>query len=126
VIVGFGPKISFSKLSYRIEIIELLQLDFSNQNLINKYLDLLKEDSHVWEVHSIIGTGNYNVVVYRFHRDIETYHKNLQEMYIKKLQNYYDVVKDRQIFYLTSPTFKKMSRTDAIIDVLLDRHGLKR
>jgi DNA-binding Lrp family transcriptional regulator len=126
VIVGFGPKISFSKLSFKIEIIELLQLDFSNQSLIEKYLSTLAKDTNVWEVHSIMGSGNFNIIVYRFHADVESYHKNLQEKYIKKIQNYYDVVKDKQVFYLTSPTYKKTSRTNSIISALLEKHGLNK
>jgi DNA-binding Lrp family transcriptional regulator len=124
VLQGFGPKIAFWKLGYKLEAIELLQLDFSKKDLAEKYLDVAKKDPHVFNLNSIMGSGNFNVVSFQFYEDVESYHKNLQENYVKKIPNYYEVVKDRQVFYLTEPTFKRGSRTDSIIEILRKKAGL--
>jgi hypothetical protein len=71
-----------------------------------------------------MGSGNFNVMSSQFYKDVESYHKNLQERYVKKLPNYYDVVKDRQVFYLTEPTFKRGSRTDSIVKILREKAAL--
>jgi hypothetical protein len=40
------------------------------------------------------------------------------------MPNYYEVVKDRQVFYLTEPTFKRGSRTDSIISLVRHKAAL--
>ena len=124
IISGFGPKIALWKLGYKLEAIELLQLDFSKTDLIDKYLEVVNNDPHVYALNSIMGSGNYNAMSFQFYKDVETYHKNLQERYVKKIPEYYEVVKDRQVFYLTEPTFKRGSRTDSIIQLLRQSKGL--
>ncbi|MFA6064730.1 MAG: Lrp/AsnC family transcriptional regulator [archaeon] len=124
VLTGYGPKIAFWKLGYKLECIELLQLDFSKRDLIEKYMDVVKHDPHVFNLNSVMGSGNFNVISMQFYEDVESYHKNLQENYVKKIPNYYEVVKDRQVFYLTEPTFKRGSRTDSIVDLMRKRAAL--
>jgi len=123
ILTGYGPKIAFWKLGYKLEAIELLQIDFSKPDLVEKYLNAVKNDPHVWSLNSIMGSGNYNVMSSQFYKDVESYHKNVQENYVKKIPNYYEVVKDRQVFYQTEPTFKRGSRTDAVINVLRKEAG---
>ncbi len=118
IISGYGPKLSFWKLDYKIEVIELLQLDFSKQELVTKYVEVVQQDPHVYMLQSIMGSGNFNVASFQFYKDMESYHKNLQEHYVKKIPNYYDLVKDRQVFYQTEPTFKRGSRTNSMIEIL--------
>lgn len=124
IISGFGPKIAFWKLGYKLEAVELLQLDFSKKDLVEKYIDVAKKDPHVFALNSIMGSGNFNVVSFQFYEDVESYHKNLQENYVKKIPTYYEVVKDRQVFYITEPTFKRGSRTDSIIEIMRKKAGL--
>jgi len=124
VLTGFGPKLSFWKMDYKLECIELMQLDFSKSDLVEKFLEAVKKDPHVYSLNSVMGSGNFNVISMQFYEDVESYHKNLQENYIKKIPNYYDIVKDRQVFYLTEPTFKRGSRTDSIIELLRKKSGL--
>ncbi|MBT4597201.1 MAG: hypothetical protein HOC95_04460 [Candidatus Diapherotrites archaeon] len=124
VLKGFGPKIAFWKLGYKLEAIELLQIDFSKTVAVEKYLEAVRSDPHIYAFNSIMGSGNFNVLSTQFYKDVESYHKNLQELYVTKLQDYYEVVKDRQVFYLTEPTFKRTSRTDAVIQVWRKEAGL--
>jgi hypothetical protein len=124
VLSGYGPKISFWNLEYKLECVELLQLDFSKTDLVEKYMTIAKSDPHIFGLNSIMGSGNFNVISFQFYEDIESYHKNLQENYVKKIPNYYEIVKDRQVFYLTEPTFKRGSRTDAIVQLMRKKAGL--
>lgn len=124
ILTGYGPKIAFWKLGYKLEAIELLQLDFSKTNLVEKYLDIALKDPHVFSLNSIMGSGNFNVISFQFYEDVESYHKNQQDNYVKKIPNYYEIVKDRQVFYLTEPTFKRSSRTDSIIDIMRKKAAL--
>ena len=124
VLSGYGPKIAFWKLGYKLECVEMLQLDFSKRDAVEKYLDAARNDPHVFALNSVMGSGNFNVISFQFYEDVESYHKNQQETYVKKIPNYYEVVKDRQVFYLTEPTFKRGSRTDSIIQVVRRRAGI--
>ena len=125
ILKGYGPKIAFWNLGYKLEAVELLQLDFSKQELVEQYLDIAEKDPHVYHLSSVMGSGNFNVMSFQFYSDVESYHKNLQERYVKKIPNYYDVVKDRQVFYMAEPTFKRGSRTDSIIRVLRETAALE-
>ena len=118
ILKGYGPKLAFWKLGYKLETVELLQLDFSKSERVEEYLKVVDKDPHVWQLTSIMGSGNFNVMSLQFYEDVESYHRNLQERYVKKIKDYYDIVKDRQVFYLTEPHFKKGSRTDSIIDLM--------
>ncbi len=124
VLNGYGPKIAFWKLGYKLECVELLQIDFSKPDLAEKFLEVVKKDPHVYALNSIMGSGNFNIMSFQFYKDVESYHKNVQDNYVKKIPNYYDVVKDRQVFYLTEPTFKRGSRTNSVIEILRKEAGL--
>lgn len=123
ILKGFGPKIAFWKLGYKLEAVELLQIDFSKKDGVEEFIKISNEDPHVYNLSSIMGPGNYNVMSWQFYKDVESYHKNLQERYVKKMKSYYDVIKDRQVFYLTEPSYKKGSRTDSIVDILRKDSG---
>jgi DNA-binding Lrp family transcriptional regulator len=124
IITGYGPKISFWKLDYKLEVVELLQVDFSRQDLIDQFFEIAKDDPHIYTMQSIMGSGNFNIISFQFYKDVESYHKNLSERYVQKIPNYYSVVKDRQVFYLTAPTFKRGSRTDSIVKILMREAGI--
>jgi len=124
IVTGYGPKMSFWKLGYKLEAVELLHVDFSKPQLVEKYLAAVKADPHVYALNSIMGSGNFNVMSMQFYTDVESYHKNLQDNYVKKIPDYYEIVKDRQVFYITEPTFKRGSRTDSIIQLLRRSIGL--
>ena len=124
ILTGYGPKLAFWKMGFKLEAVELLQLDFSKPSLVEKYLDAALNDPHVFSLNSVMGSGNFNVISFQFYEDVESYHKNQQENYVKKIPNYYEIVKDRQVFYLAEPTFKRSSRTDSIIGIMRRKAAL--
>jgi DNA-binding Lrp family transcriptional regulator len=125
ILKGYGPKLAFWKLGYKLEAVELVQLDFSKEDKVQKYLDVVESDPHIYYFGSMMGSGNYNVISFQFYKDVESYHTNLQERYVKKIPDYYEVVKDRQVFYLTEPIFKRGSRTNSLIEILRKEAGVE-
>ena len=125
IITGFGPKISFSKFGYKLDTIELLQMDMSKKNSFEKYLEIVKKDPHIWSLRAIMGSGNLNLVGRHIYKDIESYHSNLQEKYLQKLPDLFEIIKDKQVLYEAEPVYKMSSRTDSIIKLARRDSGLE-
>lgn len=122
---GFGPKFMFDKLGYNLEVIEFFQLDLSKEKSFEKFIDTIEQDPHVYAVQTIMGSGNYNIAMFQFYRTIEEFQQNKEKNYYQKNPEFYDLIKDKQIFYLTNPTFKRGSRSDNVIDLLQEERGMK-
>lgn len=123
ILQGYGPKINQKELGYKIEVIEILQIDMSKKEIIEKYFETVKNDPHIYRVSSIIGSGNWNVLTRHIYKDIESYHENSKNNYFSAIEGLYDAIKDRQVFYETEPYFKNSSRTKSIIDVMRKDRG---
>jgi len=117
ILTGFGPKIDFRKLGYNLEVWSLCQLDFGQQKAFEKFLEAVEKDPHVYWFASIIGSGNWNVIRRHIHKDVESYHNQLQKRYMP-IPGYHDLVKDTQSFFSVEPTFKNESRTKSIIELI--------
>jgi len=123
ILNGFGPKINFREFGYRLEPLELLQIDLSQKTLFEKFLNEAKKDPHIYRISAIIGAGNWNVAIRHFYSDIESFHKHTQKAYYEKIPRIYDLIKDRQIFYGTEPFYKVESRTKSIIEIIKHKKG---
>ena len=121
---GFGPKVNFRKLGYKLESIVLIQADLSEEKVFKKFLDAVKGDPHLYRMSSIIGSGNWNLLARHIHRDVESYHKSDQETYAEKIPGICSLIKDRDIFYTTEPYYKNESRTKSIIEIIKREKGL--
>lgn len=124
ILEGFGPKINFRNFGYKLEVIELIQADLSRKKIFEQFLDAAKKDPYVYRITSIVGSGNWNLLVRHIYRDIESYHAGMQRNYFESISGIYDLIKDRQIFYTTEPYFKNISRTNAIIGIVRQEKGL--
>ena len=118
VIDGFGPKIGFRNLGYKLEAIEIMQVDMSKKDLFKKFTEAVKNDPHIYTMASIIGSGNWNIMTRHFYKDIESYNANIEKNYYRKIDGLYDLIKDKQIFYATEPLYKIESRTESILEAL--------
>ena len=121
---GFGPKIDFRKFGYKIEALSLLQLDFSEEKIFNKFLEETKNDPHTYWISSLVGSGTWNLMSRQIFSDIESFHKNEEENYFKKIPGVYNLIKDKQIFYTTEPHYKNESRTESIIKIIKKEKGI--
>jgi DNA-binding Lrp family transcriptional regulator len=93
---GYGPKINFRKFGYRLEVIEMLQMDKSKKELFSQYLKKAEKDPNLFRLSAIM-----------------------------KIPNIYDLIKDRQIFYATEPLYKNASRTASVLDIIKTRKGIE-
>ncbi|MCX8158320.1 MAG: Lrp/AsnC family transcriptional regulator [Candidatus Diapherotrites archaeon] len=123
ILLGFGPKINFRGLGYKLEVIEMLQIDTSKKELFGKFLDVANKDPNLFRLSATIGSGTWNIIAYHIYKDVESYHKGTQQKYYEKIENIYDLVKDRQIFYATEPLYKNASRTDSVLEIIKKERG---
>ncbi len=124
VLQGYGPKIDFHKFGFKLEVIEMLQVDFAQKDVLKHYLNAIEKDDNIYMVSAVIGSGNWNLLLRHFYRDIESFHKSTQEKYYEKIKGIYKLIKDRQIIYATLPHYKKGSRTSSIIRTLKKEKGI--
>ncbi len=124
VLQGFGPKIDFSRFGFKLEVIELLHVDFAEKEIFKKFLDAVEKDNHIYRVSAIMGSGNWNLLLRHFYKDIESFHDSTQKNYYEKIKGIYKLIKDRQIIYATQPFYKMTSRTASLIKILKKEKGI--
>ncbi|MDD5162976.1 MAG: hypothetical protein PHD95_02095 [Candidatus ainarchaeum sp.] len=124
VVQGFGPKINMKKFGQSLEVFFFLQADTSQKKIFEKFLETAKDDPHLFRISAIIGSGNWNLLARFLYRDVESFHHELQKKYYDAIPGFYDLVKNRQVFYATEPQYKGSSITDSIIQILKKEKGL--
>ena len=124
LLTGFGPKIDFQKFGYNLEVLTLLQVDLTKKNFLSKLVKEVKDDSNLYSMSGIIGSGNYNLTQRHIYKDIESYHKQVNQKYYEKLDGIHDFIKRRDIFYVTEPYYKLASRTGSLIEIIRNARGL--
>ena len=125
LLTGYGPKINFRKFGYKLEVIEMLQMDKSKKELFENYRKHAEKDPNLFRLSAIIGSGNWNIMASHIYKDVESYHAGMQEKYYEKIPNIFDLIKDRQIFYATEPLYKNASRTASILKIMKKARGLE-
>ncbi len=124
VLDGFGPKVNFRKFGYGLEVISLLQVDLSETIVFEQFLKQALDDPHFYDLSSVIGSGNWNLIARHFYKNIESFHHNWEENYNKKIPGLFKLIRDRQTFYLTEPRYKNSSRTFSILEAIKKEKGL--
>ncbi|HIH16340.1 MAG TPA: hypothetical protein HA252_02965 [Candidatus Diapherotrites archaeon] len=122
---GFGPKLDFKKLGYKLEVRAFFQLDMSDKKIFDELLKAMADDPNLYWATAVIGSGNWNMMVSHIYRDVESYHKGIMEKYYQKIPGIYKAIKDRQIFYVTDPSYKNESRTDSVIEIIKTEKGFQ-
>ena len=122
---GYGPKLDFKKLGYRLEVMVMLQVDTSEKKLLQKFLEKVKEDPNIYRLSAIIGSGNWNMMASHIYTDIETYHLDSLKKYYESIPGIFRLIKDKQIFYVTDPYYKNESRTQSVIDIVKNSKGYR-
>jgi len=120
---GFGPKVNFRKLGYKLEVVSLLQADLSEKKTLEKFLEIAEKDPHIYLLSGMIGSGNWNIIARHIFKDVESYHSNMEKKYYEAIPKIYDLIRDRQIFYTTEPFYKTASRTKSIIEIIKREKG---
>jgi DNA-binding Lrp family transcriptional regulator len=124
VLQGWGPKVNFRKFGYNLEAITMYQMETSERDKFRKLLERVEHDPHLYNISSVIGSGNWNFIARHFYKDVESYHKATQEHYYS-MPGIFDLIKDRLIFYATEPVYKSVSRTESIIKIIKQEKGFE-
>lgn len=125
VLVGFGPKVHFKNFGYKLEVVSILQLDLSEEAVLKQFLRSCEIDPHIYSVSSIIGSGNWNLMLRHYYKDVESFHADWEKNFTKKIPGLFRLVRDRQVFYLAEPVYKEASRTDSVLSLLKSERGLE-
>jgi len=124
ILSGFGPKFNFKGLGQSLEVITLFEADLSNKRAVNRIISTMQKDPNLYRLSSIIGSGNWNIIGHYIYKDIESYHAGINKKYYGEIPSMYRVMKNRQIFYLTEPVYKNVSRTKSVVDIIRNERGL--
>lgn len=124
VLDGFGPKVNFRRFGYGLEVISLLQVDLSETKTFEEFLKQALDDPHFYGLSPVMGSGNWNLMARHFYKDIESFHRNWEENYSKKIPGLFKLIRDRQTFYVTEPHYKSSSRTFSILETIKKEKGL--
>ncbi len=124
LLTGFGPKVDFPRFGYNLEVMTLLQVDLTKKDFLDRFNKESRKDSNMYFMAGIIGSGSYNIVQRHIYRDIESYHRQVNEKYFEKIDGIHDFVKRRDIFYVTEPFYKMSSRTGSLIEIIRKERGI--
>jgi len=124
VISGFGPKVNFKQFGYRLEVLSLLQVDLAEETLFSEFLRACESNPHIYRVSSIIGSGNWNLALRHYYKDVESFHADMEAHFFKKIAGLFRLIKDRQVFFITEPHYKDVSRTNSVIALVRKERGL--
>ncbi len=123
VLAGFGPKVNFKNFGFKLEVVTILQLDLSEEKVFTDFLAACGKSPHIYSVSSIIGSGNWNLMLRHYYKDVESYHADWEKTFSKKIPGLFRLIKDRQVFYLAEPYYKEMPRTNSVIELVLKERG---
>jgi len=124
LVTGYGPKINFRELGYKLETTTLMQADFSKKKTFSEFLNRVEADEHTYWCSGMLASGKWNLITRGLYADVESYRKHSEEFYYEKIPKLYDFIKDRQIFFTTEPIYKSASRTSSIIKIIKKDRGL--
>jgi DNA-binding Lrp family transcriptional regulator len=125
VVHGYGPKIDFRRLGYKLEVTTLMQVDLSQRELFNKFLDRARQDPHMYWLSGLLASSNYNIIARHIYSDVESFWKHMQEYYYEQIPDLYSLIRDKQIFFTTEPVYKSESRTKSIIQLIKHARGME-
>lgn len=124
LLTGYGPKLDFRKFGFMLEVLTLLQVDLTQKEFLSKLLSELRKDENLYFFSGVVGSGNWNLMARHIYKDIESYHKGVNEKYFEKLSGIQDFVKAQETFYVTEPFYKLDSRVDSLIATIRKARGL--
>ena len=124
LITGYGPKMDFKKFGYNLEVLTFFHADLTRKRQIDGFVSKVKKDPHIYFLTGIVGAGNWNLMARHVYKDIESYHKDMNENYFGSLEGIHDFIKAKETFYVTEPFYKLDSRIDSMVKILRKTRGL--
>ncbi len=124
LITGFGPKMDFKKFGYNLEVLTFLHTDLTKKKALSAFTAEVKRDPHIYFLTGVVGSGNWNLMARHIYRDIESYHRDMNENYFGKIGGIHDFIKAKETFYVTEPFYKLGSRIDSLVSIIRKSRGL--
>lgn len=124
LIKGFGPKMDFKKFGYTLEVLTLLHADLTRKKALSAFRAEVAKDPNIYLFSGIVGSGNWNMIARHIYRDIESYHRDMNENYFAKIFGVHDFIKAKETFYLAEPFYKLDSRVDSLVRIIRKSKGL--
>ncbi len=124
LITGFGPKMDFKKFGYTLEVLTLLHADLTKKKALASFRAEVAKDPNIYLLSGIVGAGNWNLIARHIYRDIESYHRDMNDNYFGKIPGIHDFVKAKETFYLAEPFYKLDSRIDSLVRIIRKSRGL--
>ncbi|MFA4907045.1 MAG: hypothetical protein WC602_02110 [archaeon] len=123
VLYGYGPKMNFRQMGFKLEVLSLLELDMNEREKFDQFIEIASKDPNLYLCQGTIGAGNFNVVTRSIYSDVESFHRGMHDKYYSKIKGSYSLIKNQQHFYLTEPIYKYKSRTDSVIEIMKKERG---
>ena len=123
VLTGYGPKVDFGKFGYQLEARAIVSVDNKNKKAYNEFKEKMLKDPNLFQSSEILGSGNWNLYISHLYENVESFHKGMKEKYYDSIDEIYDVIKDKLMFFATEPHLKMVSRTKAVISLIKQKKG---
>ena len=125
MVTGYGPKMDFRKFGYNLEVLTFLHADLTRKKALHDFAAEVKKDPHIYFLTGVVGSGNWNLLARQIYKDVESYHKDMNDKYFGTLKGIHDFIKAKETFYVTEPFYKHDSRIDSIVAIIRKARGLE-
>ncbi|HRS42958.1 MAG TPA: hypothetical protein P5530_03765 [Candidatus Diapherotrites archaeon] len=125
LIKHYIPTVNSSVAGYGLRVWTFLQMDISNQKLLNNLKKIMTKIPNIYHCSEVITERGYNIAIGYLAKNVEDYYNNIQRKYFINYPDIYNNIKDRSVFYLSDPTYIQKSHSSTIIDILEKEQGIE-
>lgn len=125
LIKHYIPTVNSSVAGYGLRVWTFLQMDISNQKLLNNLKKIMTKIPNIYHCSEVITERGYNIAIGYLAKNVEDYYNNIQRKYFINYPDIYNNIKDRSVFYLSEPTYIQKSHSSTIIDILEKEQGIE-
>ncbi|HLD75836.1 MAG TPA: hypothetical protein VI874_02365, partial [Candidatus Norongarragalinales archaeon] len=110
---SFQPSLNWRAMGFKIEALELANLDLSERKTLDELIALARSDVHCRLFASLV-SGDYNVALRDMYRTVEDLHTGLNQTYYARLPALYDAIRKRSFYYFSDPVYKHQLMSRAV------------
>ena len=118
VVSSFMPSLYWRKMGFLVDALVLFYASQSRQKQFQALLDFQKNDVHC-SVSQPLVSNDFNLAAIHAYRSVEEFHAGVVERYYRELPGLSDVIKRREIYYMTEPVFKEPFLGECSADIVL-------
>ena len=125
IVEYYHPTVNLRALGFNLLPMAVLQVDVSQKKIVNKVEGKINKDPYIYGARKIISSGNWNILLMHLCRDIESYHKSIEDTYYKDIPKMDRCIRDKMIFYPTGHAWKRDSVSKTAVEILKKEKGIK-